>query len=171
MSTEAYYHYTSVIHLPQILLCGYLETTENNIARPKFVGGYDINANRGAGVVWLTTRESVPDNAFGLDLSAADKTEVRITVRLPRREVHKWEKWAKRRGIAPDWLAQQRDATPGFYSQRVIARRIYADEWVDVVNTRTGEIYEIPTVRAPQRTTASASPPGIRTVLSTSDRT
>lgn len=157
------YHFTSTLHLPKILAAGFLETTENNVAKPRFVNGIDVNANRGPGVVWLTTQETVtPGKAFGLEGSAVDKTECRITVQVPKRDVHRWDKWATRRCIELAWLEQQKSVTPGFYSQRVMLRRIYTGEWTEVVNLRTGEVFDIP--EAPHSADVTGGP-GIRTVL------
>ena len=158
------HHFTSTYHLPMILESGYIATTENNIARPKFIDGTDVNAGRGPGVVWLSTAPELTTGIFGLELSSLDKTQIRITVEVPAREVHKWNQWAMSRGIDKQWMQQLLSRCPGHRKQRIVTRRICSDEWTEVVDMHTGAHYAIPLISTNNRRPQLGGP-DIQTVL------
>ena len=130
MATVRLYHYTSERHLRRILSAGYLKTVESNISFKREHAGPDV--------VWLTTDETA-ERGLGLQGSNVDKTEIRFTVELDRRAVHKWFSWAKARGSsqqAMDVMAKG----GGAGSWRVVERPIPSSEWVEVRNMRTGAV-------------------------------
>lgn len=84
------YHYTSGIHLPEILSSGHLRLTESNI---------EISG-AGPGVVWLTT--TIDPGGNGLD-GGYDKGSVRLTIDASGLPVHHWPTWAFEQGIEGYW--------------------------------------------------------------------
>jgi hypothetical protein len=124
------YHFTSAFHLPAILESGYLKTVESNVSFKREHAGPDV--------VWLTTSPT-PEAGNGLQGSAVDKSEIRFTVEVDKRSVHKWREWAKARGSSPDAMAILARAG-GSNSWRVVAAPIRAESWVEVRNMPTSEI-------------------------------
>lgn len=123
------YHYTSPLHLPAIFQDGYLKVVESNVSFRR--------ENAGPDVVWLTTRDNPGqvDGHHGLDLG---KQRVRFTVELPKREVHVWREWARRRGSHPDTIRALAQAG-GSGSWRVVERPVPASEWLSVDDLTSGE--------------------------------
>ncbi|KXP06388.1 hypothetical protein [Tsukamurella pseudospumae] len=136
------YHYTSTQHLPKIMGGGVLLTTENNLRAAKIVGGVDVNANKGRGVVWLTDVAEPEGDPFAMRGSAVDKYAVRITVEVPDKEALRWDKYvAKRNGEKRVFEALSRDLA--WRRVRVVERRIYADEWREV--RVSDDVIDLPT--------------------------
>lgn len=126
------YHFTSLTHLSDILVDGYLDVTESNLSKKRERAGKDV--------VWLTT-ESTTELGLGLDGSAVDKKALRFTVRLHKRAFSKWRDWAHAHGIDPNWETTFARAGGGAGTWRVVPRRIPREEWVDIMDARTGQIY------------------------------
>ncbi|MGZ9829485.1 hypothetical protein ACXYTP_21450 [Tsukamurella ocularis] len=136
------YHYTSAEHLPKITAGGVLLTTENNLRAAKIVGGVDVNANKGKGVVWLTDVAEPEGDPFSMSGSAVDKYAVRITVEVPDREALRWDKYVAKRNGNQKVFEHMRSSL-AWRRVRVVERRIYADEWLEVrVN---GDVLDLPT--------------------------
>jgi hypothetical protein len=109
------YHFTSEMYLETILQCGYLKVCESNIGAPGPPFEGKIGEHVGPDVCWLTDLRA-PTKPLGLDpphilppgaqwAEKSLKDRVRFTLELPDHEVHKWEPWARERGIDPDWFA------------------------------------------------------------------
>lgn len=132
--TRRLFHFTTSLHLPSILDEGMLRTTESNCSRTRPHAGPDV--------LWLTSSADVevhqgwqwsgPRRAF------VDKTEVRFTVEVPKRDVYRWWDWAARRGIDQKW-ARQLAAVGGSRTWWVIERPVTGDEWIEVIDVRSGE--------------------------------
>lgn len=133
------YHYTSHHHLNLILATGLLKTCESNIGAPQ---GRDPVVERrwregphgehfGPDVVWLTLAAYPhPPMALGLDNSAVDKTEVRVTVEVD--DALEYLPWVKREGINRSWLhALTKRRDPG--SWFVVLREVPWTEWTEVI--------------------------------------
>lgn len=82
-----YYHYTSKVHVTNILKSGHLKLTESNL-KP------DVEMYKP--VVWLTTKAIPNDLELGLNGSVVDKTEVKIIVK-PQKHFKTWTKFKKRK--------------------------------------------------------------------------
>lgn len=80
-----YYHYTSKVHVANILKSGHLKLTESNLK-------HDVELYKP--VVWLTTKAIPNDFELGLDGSVVDKTEVKIIVK-PQKHFKTWTKFKK----------------------------------------------------------------------------
>lgn len=128
------YHFTALAHLAKIRADGRLTVTESNVSKRREHAGPDV--------VWLTSNPEPSAHKWGAG-SSVDKTEVRITVDLPKREVHRWHEWARRWAIEPKMM-RALTATGGSGSWRVIERPIPDCEWVavDVIDD-TGEYVRI----------------------------
>lgn len=133
------YHYTSrEHHLALIMEAGYLKTVESNVSFRR--------EHAGPPVVWLTTQpDLVPDSVVSRCEMYAGlppmKLEVRITVRLPSAAVHRWERWATRNNSTPKDIDVLKASGGGGWRQwRVVQRPIPSAEWVDIIDTRTGEV-------------------------------
>ena len=105
MATVTLYHFTSAEHIGRILEARELRTTESNISFKR--------EHAGPAVVWLTTHT---DASAGLGLTSphvevVDKSEVRVTVEIDKRNAHKWREWARRHGSSPETI--QRIAETG----------------------------------------------------------
>lgn len=122
------YHYTCIQHWPTILASGLLKVTESNIS--------PVVDHAGPDVVWLTT-DSRCKHGHGLELSAVDKTRIRITVDVPVDDVHVWRQWASAHGADPRFMAALA-SSGGSSTWRVIERPIPSSEWVEVVDCATG---------------------------------
>ncbi len=129
------YHFTSSIHLPKIMSDGFLKVTESNISERREHAGPDV--------VWLTSN---PDPAGARWQGAgvqnwhpgvilAPKDEIRFTVDVPKRDVHKWLVWSRARGIDPGWAAHLA-SVGGSRRWHVIERPVVRDEWVTVNDLR-----------------------------------
>lgn len=128
--TNPLYHFTSAEHLQEILQSGYLKTVESNVSLKKEHSGPDV--------VWLTTSPSA-DAGHGLQGSAHDKTRIRFTVDVDKRNVHKWREWAKARGSSQETMAILA-RSGGSASWRVVAAPIPVGNWVEVRDMVTGEV-------------------------------
>ena len=128
------YHFASAGRLAQIMDDGYLKVTESNMSRTREHAGPDV--------VWLT---SDPDPSAQPWKSGApvDKTAVRFTVDVPKREAQRWRGWATRRGIDPRWL-KNIAASGGSGRWYVIERPVPRAEWIEIVHTATGAIIDDP---------------------------
>lgn len=121
--TVRLYHFTSPDHLPQIQRDGFLKVTESNVSLRREHAGPDV--------VWLTTRDSVAPGTMGLDSAFHQKTAIRITFEVPRRDVHKWHDWARSRGSSEETIRQFAEAG-GSGTWRVVQRPIPEAEWVAI---------------------------------------
>jgi hypothetical protein len=97
---------------------------------------------RGPDVVWLTTD---PECRYGhgllRSLDGTDKTQVRIAVALPNRDVHKWCEWAIWRGVNPEWMRSLLSAAGGGAGRwRVTEKPVPASRWVDVIDRHKGTV-------------------------------
>jgi len=138
------YHYTSTYHLPAILRTEYLKLTESNLKAPtqeevvnllKY-GGYD-STSLYKPCVWLTTSNKT--EGHGLDGSAVDKTEIKITVRW-QKDFQNWKVWSRANGINKKWakaLEKGRNSNSWWISEKPI---LFADI-IQIENTITKEIY------------------------------
>jgi hypothetical protein len=128
--TNPLYHFTSAVHVPTILASGYLKTVESNVSFKREHAGPDV--------VWLTTSPTA-EAGHGLQSSLVDKTEIRFTVEVDKRSVHKWREWAKARGSSQETMTNLA-RSGGSASWRVVTTPIPAANWVEVRNMATGEI-------------------------------
>lgn len=115
------YHFTSRYHLPRIGSSGVLNTTESNVSVRREHAGPDV--------VWLldTPTAGAP---HGLDGSAVDKREVRITVRT---RAMLWSEFDRRHPC--DWRADFLARGGGEVAAShwyVALRPIPISEWVSV---------------------------------------
>jgi hypothetical protein len=122
------YHFTSAYHLSLITAAGHLKVVESNISRTREHAGPDV--------VWLTSNPE-PTAQPWIAGATLDKSEIRITVDVPKREARKWRTWAASRGIDSTWAKAL--ALPGCGSWYVVARPVPSTEWVEIANARTGE--------------------------------
>ncbi|MEH6805013.1 MAG: hypothetical protein V7697_18590 [Rhodococcus erythropolis] len=149
--TVTLYHFTCEDHLSSILNDGCLRTTESNLSRTRPHAGPDV--------AWFGTMpEMRPGGSFGLHDGTvssgivdpdngrpyywADKTAIRITVELPKREVQAWEPFVKKHGIDAKYLEALRSITPNWRRQRVITRPVDNTEWIEVRHMHTGETFD-----------------------------
>ena len=123
------YHFTCREHLDKILSDQNLRVTESNISGRREHAGPDV--------VWLTTNPDPSAHGHGLAGSATDKTAIRFTVELDKRNVHKWRDWAAGRGIDRGWM-QILASAGGSSTWRVVERPIPAAQWVEICDTETG---------------------------------
>lgn len=118
--SEVLYHYTCVYHLPAIFSTGYLKLTDSNLIAPDGTWETELRSKSYKPVVWLTDSES-PDR-LGLDSSAADKKEVKITVaRKPYMKY--WRVWEPQREMPKWWrdaFTSGYNASSWYVSERVI---------------------------------------------------
>lgn len=133
MNPVRLYHFTSKIHLPRILESGFLKVVESNMSKTRLRAGPDV--------VWLTKSAEVQSHRGWSAGSSADKTEIRFEVDIPAREAHRWRDWARSRGIASEWMAALA-AVGGSGTWYVVLRPIPAAEWVEIIDTSTGEPLE-----------------------------
>lgn len=124
------YHFTSATNIQAILDSGYLKTVESNISLKREHAGPDV--------VWLTTSPSA-NAGHGLQGSLVDKTEIRVTVEVDSRSVHKWREWARARGSNEATISAL-TRSGGSGSWRVVMTRIPAERWTEVRNMVTGEV-------------------------------
>lgn len=124
------YHFTTAVHVPAILESRYLKAVESNVSLKREHAGPDV--------VWLTTSPTA-EAGHGLQGSYADKTEIRFTVEVDKRAVHKWREWAKARGSSQEVMTILARAG-GSASWRVVTAPIPAENWVEVRNMVTDEI-------------------------------
>lgn len=129
------YHYTSTEHLPRILDDGFLKTVESNVSFKREHAGPDV--------VWLSTNSDPGDDTLGLQSDHHDKLAVRFTVELPKRLVHKWREWALAHGSHPNTIETLVRTGENASSWRVCERPVPRSEWVEILNRRTGEPYDI----------------------------
>ncbi len=116
------YHFTARHHLPAIRAAGVLKVTESNMSKRREHAGPDV--------VWLTSNPEPAAHTWKVG-SIVDKTEVRITVEVPKRAAHRWREWARRRGIDREWM-RVLASVGGSGSWYVVERPIPEAEWVAV---------------------------------------
>lgn len=129
------YHFTCAEHLPEIEEDGYLKVTESNMSRTREHAGPDV--------VWLTSN---PDPAVHKwdEGGPADKTEIRFTVDIPKREAHRWRTWSAARGIDPKWALNLASGAGPSGSWYVVMRPVPSSEWIEIINTVTGAAIAVP---------------------------
>ena len=127
------YHFTSIERWELIEATGHLRTTESNLSATKECAGKNV--------VWLTTdHDCVHGHGLRNSLDGTDKTRVRIEVALPNNSVHKYQAWAIRNGINPQWMKRLVEtAGGGVATWRVTERPITSDRWTEVIDLQTGE--------------------------------
>lgn len=86
------YHFTSHIHLSLIEKAGFLKLTESNLDAYKPHSGPDA-------CFFFST--PLPPSGYN---ALYAKSEVRITVDVPRKWTRHWLSWARQRGIDETWL-------------------------------------------------------------------
>ena len=124
------YHFTCREHLDKILSEQTLRVTESNISRRREHAGPDV--------VWFTTNPDPSAHGHGLvGRYGVDKTAIRFTVTLDKRDVHKWRDWAIRHGIDRKWM-QTLANSGGIHTWRVVEHPIPAAQWVEICDTKTG---------------------------------
>lgn len=112
------YHYTSRMHLRQILADQEIKLTGSNLIRPtniRIVNGKAVSdADSYKPVVWFTSILDFKAAAFcGLEGSVIDKTEVAIMVVIrPPMIAHKWAEWAAANGIEQEWFNDLKATAP-----------------------------------------------------------
>lgn len=134
------YHFTCQENLSDILVDGFLEPSESLISRNKEHAGPDV--------VWLTSSPSLPrvggeDAANRMDLvgSQFDKTAIRFTVRLHKRSVFRWRKWAESRGIERSWADTIASSGVNTKSWWVVEGRVLREQWTEIRDMRTDQVY------------------------------
>lgn len=130
---QTLYHFTALSWTPSIFEQGFIDVTESNISRSR--------AHAGPDVVWLTADDVAPDAfALGLDGSAFDKTQIRFTVFVP---AYPWAEWASSKGVGPS-NQFRRSLSEGRRWRKwyVLERPILRDEWIEVLDTRTGRLLD-----------------------------
>ncbi|MGO1284677.1 MAG: hypothetical protein ACTHWV_00005 [Brachybacterium sp.] len=137
MATVTLYHFTSAEHIGRILEARELRTTESNISFKR--------EHAGPAVVWLTTHT---DASAGLGLTSphvevVDKSEVRVTVEIDKRNAHKWREWARRHGSSPETIQRIAETGGGAASWRVTTRPIPITQWREIRNMHTGQIIRV----------------------------
>ena len=136
-SSGVLYHYTCVYHLSAIFSTGYLKLTDSNLIAPDGTWETELRSKSYKPVVWLTDSES-PDR-LGLDGSAADKKEVKITVaRKPYMKY--WKAWEPQREM-PKWWKEA--FTSGYHASSwyVSERVIPFDDILKIENRYDGTVY------------------------------
>jgi hypothetical protein len=125
------YHFTSQVHLINILTENRLRLTESNV-KPN---------GDGPRVVWLTDNPR-PRQGWQRG-SAVYKGRIRITVEVD--DAQKWTEWAKRRGSPPFWMAAlieaakgDDDPAPGDHWY-VVTHTIPYRQWRKIEDTRTNQ--------------------------------
>lgn len=115
-----FYHYTSLLHLPDILASQRLTLTKSNIALTA--------ARAGPDVLWLTREDYRGKPGW----AAAAKGRVRITV-VPDAPVQRFDKWAKRHGISAGWLRNLETAAHERATKwHVTEEPVVADRWIRI---------------------------------------
>jgi len=131
------YHYTSRVHLPRILRAGVLLPSTSNLDLVS-----EGRVHEAPDVVWLTSHDH-PGAGHGLYRSVADKTEIRITVELPRDWPKRWTKWAVAQGASArgmGWLTDTGGGQEAADSWWVVTRPIPFRYW-RAVEHRVGPLF------------------------------
>lgn len=148
---EYLYHFTSILHLDEILKDGFLKLTPSNLIKPtdlkkeKVLDAdgqvfYNIVSEKSdpiKPVVWLTDKSSV-DIAKKMGLHDA-KTEVRL--KLPMKDDYQWwVTWADQNKMNKSW---RKTFTTGcdYGSWYVCEHEIKLTDVKTIENIITGEIY------------------------------
>jgi len=132
------YHFTSAHHLPHIRRAGMLQPTESNVGSP-VTHMPPWGSHRGPDVVWLLDTAELNGHPHGLRGSVYDKTEIRISLDIPRPV--KWLDWEWTAMMHPDWRSAFVEAGGGpaaveaWYVWPVPVRR---SRWLDITDTRSG---------------------------------
>lgn len=113
------FHYTSLLHIRQILQCRFLDVTHNGL--------HPMSNGSGPPVVWLTSDAGAHQR--WMEGSIVNKGEFRLTVSVPDDEAHHWPAWSKEHGIHPDWYQALADAGGDPETWFVVARRIVNRDW------------------------------------------
>lgn len=96
---EVLYHYTCAYHLSAIFSSGYLKLTSSDIIPPDGTLETEMKAKVYKPVVWLT--DSKEPIGQGLEGSAADKKEIKITV-AKKDYMEPWTSWKPQKKM-PNW--------------------------------------------------------------------
>jgi hypothetical protein len=143
------YHYTTKMHIPQILYDGVLKTTESNIGAPRDVAYRNVEPRGehvGPDVVWLTDQDgssphhrSTPETlAHSLALvnpafkDNAFKVDVRFALDVPDDAVRPWADFADEHGMNPRWRRRFEKEPHRPYWWFVVEREIPRSEWVEI---------------------------------------
>lgn len=124
------YHYTTTVHLLNILRNGFLKTVESNISERREHAGPDV--------VWLTDDPDLQrTGASWYNAHIVDKTEVRFTIETDA--AVPWPVFARQHAISQKWyriLGRSGGDPSRWYVQPSI---IWKDSW-RAVDLRSGEI-------------------------------
>ena len=140
------FHFTAARFWPAIKASSFLKVVDSNISVEQ--------AHAGPDVVWLTTESDADANRTPmLQIARIDaqggyhpldeyKNELRLTVEIPDAEAYWWPRWSRHHGISDmvyDALAA--GALPAQPEDwYVVTRSVVADEWCEVIDTRTGTV-------------------------------
>lgn len=133
------YHFTSPMHWALIYQSGRLQVSESNIGSPA-PSMQPCGEHVGPGVVWLL---DTPEVAFdhGLTGSIVDKTEVRISVDVPR--PIRWSQWEWINHMHPAWreaLVERAGGPEAAEHWFVVPANVRARHWTEVRNVKTDEV-------------------------------
>lgn len=114
------YHYTSTMHLKQILADEEIKLTSSNLLPPinlRIVNGCAVSdTDSYKPVVWFSSVLDFNAAALcGLAGSIVDKTEVAIMVVIrPPMIAHKWAEWAATNNIDKEWFDKLKATAPAW---------------------------------------------------------
>jgi hypothetical protein len=141
------FHFTSREGLTDILVDDQITPNPTPVS-------LDIN-HAGVSVVWLTTLRNIPllgntvpsrwddpeQFPLGLETFPLDKSAVRFTLKLDKRHVTKWSKWARSRGIPDETVRILSSRGSHSNTWYVIERPIIRDEWMKIDDSHTDQLF------------------------------
>lgn len=132
------YHYTSWMQLKQILRNGSIKRTRSNLkapVSPKMINGHMIDPTDSyKPVVWFTSMfdfDKAEEVGVGGKNCYPDKTEVAIVVdtdKFPQSFFHKWDTWAERNGIDPEWFDALKKTAPQWNTFYITEKNVPIDD-------------------------------------------
>lgn len=132
------YHFTCHEHLNGIRRSGLIQPTESNVGSP-VTHMPPWGSHRGPDVVWMLDTDTLNGLSHGLKGSAYDKTEIRITVDLPR--PIRWLDWEWTAYMHPGWQNSIMEAGGGLAaveSWYIWPAPIRRRNWLDITNAHMG---------------------------------
>lgn len=132
-----FYHFTSRLHLPAIVACGFLKTTDSILSPDPARGGPPC--------VWLLDIDTLNGHDHGLGGSIVNKSEVRFTVEVDQTRAVKWLDWAANNSIDADWRDIMVSAGGGYAAAEhwyCVFRSIPSDQWVRVEQRTAHDTWE-----------------------------
>ena len=157
------YHFTCIAHLPSILRCGYIDSTDSCLLTrqdpddhpvvwftSEASNSHDVQLWEGGSKAAQSSKSHADDTAIQAARTITDKTRIRITVELPvskkdprlekEAACYMWDHWSRCIGREKRWIQTFHRLYGNWRAWYVFDHRLLPRSWVRIEDTATGEV-------------------------------